>query len=352
MTTGRFHAILRKACACMAIVAASMLMGSMAQAQTQAGRAPRVQSTSATDFWNRTSPADWSQREIQDFLTKSPWVHYFRDIRVPSDAVGRGGRRALVSSPDVVIRWESAALVRAALARIESKEYNDALAGFSKDYYVIAVIHVMKGTGQSGLSSHWSREQEEELRNNRAAQAGQHGLLRQSGPPGPSGEAPANVLTNSDVVKMAKAKLGDGIIISMIKTSACNFDTSVDALAKLKEAGVSGPVIQAMHAEPQHGAPTPPPPVPEQTRNWGARRVFSQSWLLRPGYEAISPARVESGENAEGRVDLVMFLRAVALENGDGDIDVKTAFWVGMGESRVTVRFSLKKLAEGSGRGL
>ena len=37
--------------------------------------------------------------------------------------------------------------------------------------------------------------------------------------PGQPGEAPADVLTNSDVVKMAKVKLGDGIIISKIKTS-------------------------------------------------------------------------------------------------------------------------------------
>jgi hypothetical protein len=70
-------------------------------------------------------------------------------------------------------------------------------------------------------------------------------------PPGPGDEA----LTNSDVVKMVKVKLADGIIISKIKTSASNFDTSVNALVKLKEAGVSDPVIQAM----QDAAPPPGP---------------------------------------------------------------------------------------------
>jgi hypothetical protein len=162
--------------------------------------------------------------------------------------------------------------VRDALARIESKEYNDALAGFAKDFYVIAVVHIGSQTGQSGFLSHWSREQEEELRNGRAAQAGQAGLLSQSSP--------------------------------------------------------------------------------EQTRNWEARQVFSSSWLLRPTYEAISPARVESGQNAEGRVDLLMFPRAAALENLDWDIDVKAAFRAGMGLSTVTVRFSLKDLADGFERGL
>jgi hypothetical protein len=40
----------------------------------------------------------------------------------------------------VAIRLESAEIVRDVLTRIESKEYNDALARFSKDYYVIAVV--------------------------------------------------------------------------------------------------------------------------------------------------------------------------------------------------------------------
>ena len=82
--------------------------------------------------------------------------------------------------------------------------------------------------------------------------------------PGQPGEAPADVLTNSDVVKMARVKLADGIIISKIKASACNFDTSVDALVKLKEAGVSDPVIQAMHdaqAPPNEPAANEPAPA-------------------------------------------------------------------------------------------
>jgi hypothetical protein len=128
------------------------------------------------------------------------------------------------------------------------------------------------GTEHHGFSSRWSREQEEEVRNTRAAQAGQPRLM------GPSN--------------------------------------------------------------------------PEEARNWEARQVFSSSWLLRPTYGAVSPARVESGEDAEGRVDLLMFPRALALENLDWDIDVKAAFRAGMGLSTVTVRFSLKDLAEGSEQGL
>jgi len=228
--------------------------------------------TARREYWRSTNPAQWSDGETQEFLTKSPWVQYLRDFKVPSDVVLRPGRAALVPAGDVAIRWESAPLVRDALARIESKEYNDALASFAKDYYVIAVIHMRMGTGHHGLSSHWSREQEEEVRNARAAQAGQPRLM------GPSG--------------------------------------------------------------------------PEEARNWEARQVFSSSWLLRPSYESVSPARVESGENAEGRVDLLMFPRALALEHLDWDIDVKAAFRAGLGLSTVTVGFSLKNLGEGFEQGL
>jgi len=79
-----------------------------------------------------------------------------------------------------------------------------------------------------------------------------------------SGEAPSEVLTNSGVVKMAKANLGDGIILRKIKASACKFDTSADALGELKKAGVSEPVINAMLDvdEASKAAAREPVPVP------------------------------------------------------------------------------------------
>jgi tetratricopeptide (TPR) repeat protein len=62
-----------------------------------------------------------------------------------------------------------------------------------------------------------------------------------------TGPEAGHVLTNDDVVKMATAKLGDGIIISTIKSEpCCNFDTSVNGMVNLKKAGVSDSVIQAM----------------------------------------------------------------------------------------------------------
>jgi hypothetical protein len=97
--------------------------------------------------------------------------------------------------------------------------------------------------------------------------------------PSEAEEMGSNVLTNDMVIKMAGAKLGDAVILAKMKGSQCSFDTSTDALIKLKQAGVSDAVLQAMigaaaapapelapaqPAEPSVGeapAAQPPPPV-------------------------------------------------------------------------------------------
>ena len=59
-------------------------------------------------------------------------------------------------------------------------------------------------------------------------------------------EAGTANLTNDDVIKMVQAKLPEGVIVAKIKSSPCRFDTSTDALIKLKQAGISDAVMQAM----------------------------------------------------------------------------------------------------------
>jgi hypothetical protein len=59
---------------------------------------------------------------------------------------------------------------------------------------------------------------------------------------------PVVVLKNADIVKMAKAGFDDDIIITKINTSKCQFDTTPDALIKLKQIGVRSAVIKAMVA--------------------------------------------------------------------------------------------------------
>ena len=64
----------------------------------------------------------------------------------------------------------------------------------------------------------------------------------QTTPQAPTGPT----LTNDDILQQVNAKLADSLIIAQIKKSACAFDTSTDGLVKLKQAGVSDAVLQAM----------------------------------------------------------------------------------------------------------
>ena len=58
--------------------------------------------------------------------------------------------------------------------------------------------------------------------------------------------AKAEILTNKNVIEIAKAGLGNDIIISKIGSSTCRFDLSTTALIDLKKQGVSPEVISAM----------------------------------------------------------------------------------------------------------
>jgi hypothetical protein len=73
----------------------------------------------------------------------------------------------------------------------------------------------------------------------------------------------ATPLTNDDVIKMVQAKLPDAIVVTKIKSSPCKFDTNADTLIKLKQAGVSDAVLQAM-AEGAAPSTAPVPGLPSQ----------------------------------------------------------------------------------------
>jgi hypothetical protein len=65
-------------------------------------------------------------------------------------------------------------------------------------------------------------------------------------------------LSNDDINKMVQLKFGDGVIAAKIESSSSVFDTSVEALTKLKAAGVSDAVMQAMIAAGEPGCEAPP----------------------------------------------------------------------------------------------
>jgi hypothetical protein len=72
----------------------------------------------------------------------------------------------------------------------------------------------------------------------------------------------AEVLTNDAVVSLVKAGLGEELIISKIATSTGQYDTTTNALIKLKGEGVSDKIIQAMIGAASGAGPTAAPTAP------------------------------------------------------------------------------------------
>jgi hypothetical protein len=62
----------------------------------------------------------------------------------------------------------------------------------------------------------------------------------------------SEILTNESVLKMVQAGLETEVIISKIKTSQNQFDTSVDEILRLKKEGVAGDIINAMMGVPEN----------------------------------------------------------------------------------------------------
>jgi hypothetical protein len=85
-------------------------------------------------------------------------------------------------------------------------------------------------------------------------------------PPPPTAsaaQAAPGPMTNADVIKLAKAGLGESVILIAIREAKeTAFDTSSDGLVKLKVAGVSDAVLAAIMS-PRGAAPqSAPPPAP------------------------------------------------------------------------------------------
>lgn len=58
--------------------------------------------------------------------------------------------------------------------------------------------------------------------------------------------AAQTALTNDDVIKLLKSGLGEEVVVAKINASATKFDTSAEALVKLKTDGATDRVIAAM----------------------------------------------------------------------------------------------------------
>ena len=66
--------------------------------------------------------------------------------------------------------------------------------------------------------------------------------------------AAAQVLTDSDVLALVESKLAPEVIVEKLKASECDFDTSPEALRKLKDAGVPDSLLLVMVLTPKRAA--------------------------------------------------------------------------------------------------
>ncbi len=130
----------------------------------------------AGDVWKDKKPADWSQKEMEKFLTRSPWARTVQPATTPPSmdqgptsantggwgggpgggGGGGGGWHGNTSGMDNTqittfqIRWVSAPIMRAALKLAESEPVNAAIARYASDYYIISVTMQTKGGGGGG----------------------------------------------------------------------------------------------------------------------------------------------------------------------------------------------------------
>src|ERR1700730_7834405 len=82
------------------------------------------------------------------------------------------------------------------------------------------------------------------------------------------------VLTNESVEKMAKARLGDDVIVSMIQSQAGHYEVTPEALIALKKKGISDKVLAALAAKSNTSATAPT--APAQAPTAGGRDRYAE----------------------------------------------------------------------------
>lgn len=92
--------------------------------------------------------------------------------------------------------------------------------------------------------------------------------------------AAEEVLNNASIIELQSLSLGDAVIIGTIKTSKCNFDTSLGGLKELKAGKVSPAVIEAMLAT-KSAPPAPAAPVAKGDVNDPLAPHAGGVWVLQ-----------------------------------------------------------------------
>ena len=119
-------------------------------------------------------------------------------------------------------------------------------------------------------------------------------------------------LTNDDVVKMFGAGLTESTIVQVIQKVPANFDTSPDALIKLKEQGVTAKIIEAMVASRMPNSSTPTETVVN------SRGVFAQNGGAWKRIEEVSSIEVRNVGNITSAVTMgIKETRIVCVFRGE-----------------------------------
>lgn len=82
--------------------------------------------------------------------------------------------------------------------------------------------------------------------------------------------AAQETLNNDSIVKMVKAGLGEGLIVSMVQNQPGKYSVTPDDMVKLKQQGVSDKILGAMVAKGSAAAPPVPTPAGATTPPAGA----------------------------------------------------------------------------------
>jgi hypothetical protein len=160
-------------------------------------------------------------------------------------------------------------------------------------------------------------------------------MTAQSGQPAQSAQAEqaaqAETLTNEAVLTMVNANLGSSLIVAKIKASRCEFQTTVDDIVKLKAAGASDDVIQAMVEAGTPPAPVTAPAAPDPNDPKSPRDAGIY-WRSKIGTAAqmveLEPTVYSGGETSG--------VFASALTNGIHKISLKAVVRGNRANQRIT----------------
>jgi hypothetical protein len=129
----------------------------------------------------------------------------------------------------------------------------------------------------------------------------------------PADQVTQKNLTNDDVVKMITGGLSEATIIQVIRKGPTDFDTSPDALIKLKENGASPRIIEAMLGPVSSTAG-----VPARAEAVSGRGVFVQSASEWKRIEEVSSVEVRSvGNIAHGATLGIKEQRVICVFRGE-----------------------------------